>query len=1034
MDPDFYSSTDLVERLCHAANNEDSPVAFLVGSALCFPDQPGGHGIPDVLGMIELIRNEFKATDAATEFEKALDSAKVNKYQQAFRFLHARKGQTVANQVVRSAVWTALDLSNWPPELPATNPYHADDATCSTLERNVTAWQLPAAVEAFGRLLVDCSDAFGRTVLTTNFDPLIGVSVTKHGGKHYRTVLHSDAELGQTYAEGAHIVHLHGYWYGTDTLHTPQQLTRPRSQLSKSLGRVLEGSTLVVIGYGGWDDVMTHTLVDLLADSASNPEIMWAFHDQDSSRITQSNRQLLTTLEPGIGRGRVSLYSGIDCAQLFCAIHNRLEPTYPAQSLVQSSRVLRTKVVEQYSNDGASRGVHVEIEFPLPPTLASSPDRPLFAERWVGREHELNILATADAPVAFVTGIGGQGKSALAAELLRRHADTPNGEFEFWDWRDCREESDRLRTQLLRLIERLADGAIDASRVDGADIKAIVRILFQLLADRTALLVFDNVDQYVDLQTLELVKDLDTLCFAAQTHNHRSLFLFTCRPDVRIDESRAFTLSLQGLEEAEVKDLVSAQGIREANNLASELHHLTDGHPLWVNLILMQARRTPEGLRREIEAVRNGGPTLPDTTRRIWNALNDQQKRILRTMAELDHPETEANLLALLPGINFNRVNKALRTLRSFHLVELRSHASGEPQLSLHPLIREFVRTNFPKRDRERYIGAILEFLDRMISRFQGILPQAPTYEVMEHWIRKADLHITFERYEDATDTIAEIGPSLTSRGYSEALVRLSVRLFERVNWAEACSAYKQFDAVFQTSITAMIESGHDATSTYLTRFEDAIPGKSAQFILLCNLRCYADWYLKAFESAIAWGETGKRLRESTPVDTQHSTTHHLALARRDNGLFDEALQDFLGDESLDDVLAGSGPAHKDAPFFGNIGRCLYLVGRLDHALICYIKSARLLEAKREPSSRLNKGYIRLWFGELLEDRAEYELSAAMYRASVHMWHDSSPPRADQARNRLDALIAKHPSLDQFDKEPEWRVEAQYASWLSTHH
>ena len=217
--------------------------------------------------MIELIRKEFQGTDTHADFEAALATGTPNQYQSAFSFLHARRGQTAANQVVRAAVWSSLDLTNWPSELPPTTPRDVTDAVCRSIETDIGAWYLPPAVASLGRLLVDCSDAFGHVVLTTNFDPLIGVSIAKHGGKRFRTVLHSDGALGQTTAEGAHIVHLHGYWCGADTLHTPQQLARPRPQLHKSLVHLLEGSTLVVIGYGGWDDVIASALVDVLSDS-----------------------------------------------------------------------------------------------------------------------------------------------------------------------------------------------------------------------------------------------------------------------------------------------------------------------------------------------------------------------------------------------------------------------------------------------------------------------------------------------------------------------------------------------------------------------------------------------------------------------------------------------------------------------------------------------------------------------------------------------------------------------------------------------
>ena len=389
-------------------------------------------------------------------------------------------------------------------------------------------------------------------MLTTNFDPLIGVGTSRHGGKHYRTVLHSDGALGQTAADGTHIVHLHGYWHGADTLHTPLQRRSPRPQLAKSLARILEGSTLVVVGYGGWDDVMTGTLIETVKDSTNSAEIMWAFHQSDPDRIAKSNEALLEALKPGIGRGRVSLCAGIDCGHLFDAVIERLEPNYPATNPHRRSKLASAQVSERYDTASGTRGVSLQVEIRLPVERNASSDRPLYADSWVGREHELKVLAATQSPVAFVTGIGGQGKSALAAELVRQHALAPDSRFQYWDWRDCREESERLRTQVLRLIERLAHGALDASQIDAADIRSVVRVLFQVLRDKKAVLVFDNVDQYVDLESFELVKDLDVLVAQAQSQIHRSLFLFTCRPDVRVDQSRALTLALEGLEEEEI--------------------------------------------------------------------------------------------------------------------------------------------------------------------------------------------------------------------------------------------------------------------------------------------------------------------------------------------------------------------------------------------------------------------------------------------------------------------------------------------------
>ena len=282
----YYNSADLIDRLCSTADRQDRAVVFLVGSPLTVPDHKGGYGVPGVSGMVDLIRREFEGSDAESEFDQSLRGNPATRYQRAFEFLHGRRGQDVANRIVRTAVWQALDTNNWPAAHPMTSPRDADPAICSVLEREVNAWVLPRAVDLFGNLLVTYSDTFGGAVLTTNFDPLIEVSLLKYGGRFYRTVLHDDGRLGQTVSEGTHVVHLHGYWHGHDTLHTPQQLVQPRPQLGHSLARVIETSTLVVIGYSGWDDVITTTLVALLSDSARTPEIMWSFHEDD----TETNR------------------------------------------------------------------------------------------------------------------------------------------------------------------------------------------------------------------------------------------------------------------------------------------------------------------------------------------------------------------------------------------------------------------------------------------------------------------------------------------------------------------------------------------------------------------------------------------------------------------------------------------------------------------------------------------------------------------------------------------------------------------------
>ena len=1028
----YYQDVDLIDRLFSMSHRADRAVTFLVGSPISLPDYVGGRGVPGVPGMIELIQSEFHGSEAEAELNKLLQAADANRYQTAFEFLHGRRGQDIANRIVRSAVWQALDDHNWPSHLPETSPEHASAEICEKLERSVDAWVLPGAVDHLGKLIVEYPTVFGGAILTTNFDPLIEISLSKHGGRFYRTVLHDDGKLGQTVADGTHIVHLHGYWHGFDTLHTPQQLVQQRPHLRRFLENIVEASTLVIIGYSGWDDVITRTLMGLLSDSTSNPEIMWAFHECEIARIETHQQALLHLLEPGVGRGRVSLYRGIDCRSVLAQLCHRLLPDHPTPSPVRPEPP--NVAINQDRNTLASPLQKAETAYAREHHESPDSDRPLIVTPWVGRHQELAILHSLSSvtPVAFITGLGGQGKSALAGRFLQERAINKGADLDFWDWRDCKEESDRLSTQILRLVERLGDSGTNPSEIEVTDLRAVIAVLFRVLRNRPALIVFDNVDQYIDLETLRPVKGLEVFISEAQARTHQGLFLFTCRPDVLLDESRALKIPLSGLTQAETTALIKARGVETTDHdLARELHQTTNGHPLWVTLVAMQAVRHRKGLRGALESITHGGAELPDTLRSIWRSLNDQQRTVLRTMAELDRPESVNHLLDLIPGINANRVNRALRALRSFHMIETRERIGGDPLLGLHPIVRESIRNKFPKANRDQYAGNIVAYLGRKIGQFKHLLPQDPSFDILDNWIRKAEFDITFERFEEATATIAEISDALVNRGYSEELIRLTLRLLSEVDWAEACSSYKDFDTIFQSCLGKMIEVGHGSVGGLLGRYEAAIPGKSSQYILLCDLRCYAEWFVGRFDSAIRWGEEGERLTKLTEVDTRFSTRHHLALSMRDAGRISAAIESFLEGETLDVVVRRRELIQgKTAPFYGNIGRCLFLSGRLDEALPCYVKSSQILEESRTHGNRGNKGYVRHWIGELLAMQGEYGTAAASYQAAMHMWGKSAPPRAEQVRKRLEELVIEHPRLAAVLHNSDEEGEAMFQRWL----
>jgi hypothetical protein len=329
----YYDEEALRERLTKGLIKRSQEVIFLVGAPFSAPLGLGQPGVPDVEGVISLIRQEF--ADDMAQFEQALNSAGSKRYQAAFQFLQGRRGQQAANEIVRTAVRAARNSGS---VYVGTDLDPLAEDACRLMDSDVVGWFLNPGTESLGKLAAGYPDLFGRSLLTTNFDPLVEVSIRRVGGQYFRTTLHLDGNLSQTEGTGCHVIHLHGYWYGSDTLHTVRQLGQSRPRLRASLSALLRHKLVVVCAYGGWDDAFTEALMDVVRDDGAYPEIIWTFHSSEPT-IGENLERLL---EPGINRGRVNLYSGIDCHRFFPSL-------YDAWSQLEEAPPLRSDPIESRS-------------------------------------------------------------------------------------------------------------------------------------------------------------------------------------------------------------------------------------------------------------------------------------------------------------------------------------------------------------------------------------------------------------------------------------------------------------------------------------------------------------------------------------------------------------------------------------------------------------------------------------------------------------------------------------------------------------
>jgi tetratricopeptide (TPR) repeat protein len=179
---------------------------------------------------------------------------------------------------------------------------------------------------------------------------------------------------------------------------------------------------------------------------------------------------------------------------------------------------------------------------------------------------------------------------------------------------------------------------------------------------------------------------------------------------------------------------------------------------------------------------------------------------------------------------------------------------------------------------------------------------------------------------------------------------------------------------------------------------------RDARYISYCELECYVYWVSGDYEKAIEWGMRGKNLKGKAGADIRYDTEHHLALARRDSGDIDPALEYFLHGEKLETIVdPDEFDEDRGGPFYGNIGRCLHLMGQVDPALICYRKSAISLQTAGDEHVE-NQGFIRKWIGELLVVKGEFCSAKTFLDAARAKWETVCPRRVSEIERSLERI------------------------------
>jgi hypothetical protein len=302
----------LLKRLRGHRSSDERKVVFLIGSAM---SRAKRGGIPMAADIADMIRARLDGSEARTD---GPSSGAASAYQQSFARLARERGPHAVQEILRSAVLQAYVRTR--------NPVAKSDADCRAIESDEFGWFVPRGTRALGNIIANYSDRFHDVVLTTNFDPLLPIALRLAHTPTTQTILGYDGNPAQTMVKGCHVVHLHGYWYGQDALHTRVQLTGHRPILKAYLKQLMKEYTLAIVGYSGWDDLFATAIKEVSVEQNANPDILWAIHGPppspaDEVRVDPKYRMVMEAFN----YGRVHFYYGIDCHDLFWRLYRNLE-------------------------------------------------------------------------------------------------------------------------------------------------------------------------------------------------------------------------------------------------------------------------------------------------------------------------------------------------------------------------------------------------------------------------------------------------------------------------------------------------------------------------------------------------------------------------------------------------------------------------------------------------------------------------------------------------------------------------------------
>jgi tetratricopeptide (TPR) repeat protein len=365
---------------------------------------------------------------------------------------------------------------------------------------------------------------------------------------------------------------------------------------------------------------------------------------------------------------------------------------------------------------------------------------------FVGRKKEIRDIRDAinhpRIPAVYIYGLGGVGKTALAAKVIEKVKQDKSVEAV------CVVKCDKIEPTFAGVTEKVAnfisyqgkEGHAQAGQYLKDSSKAIderVSLLNNLIKDHRYLFIFDNFESlFVKRAPIGEFWDeaLTTFFSSVFDHNWHSTFVFTCRYEWDLLTEKADKgnylkcgLPVENLRTIHLPGLTRHQTIQHMNNLGGPLSKLAyneqvrllplvKGHPKTIELLdsYLQKHTVSQVLADEKlrdKVIEDIGAYFMDG---LWQDLNKDEREALGVLSVFRNPLTAQDIQRLVPR------QEALTKLTGYSLLQLEGEGKG---FVVHPVVREYVLAKVGAEERKRLHDGATNFY---IHQHDELLNQVP--------------------------------------------------------------------------------------------------------------------------------------------------------------------------------------------------------------------------------------------------------------------------------------------------------------------